>query len=1063
MRILCLSVVSYFFWVTNLYSAPTPFFGDATIRAVQFVDKQEGWAVGDEGVVWHTIDGGETWERQSTGVRASLRAIHFFNPYTGWIVGRSELPDGKSIGVVLSTTDGGLKWTQVAINTVPGLNYVKFFNERMGIAVGDGSDTFPTGLFTTVDGGRTWKATPGERCSSWLTADFTDLDTGVLAGTWGKLAILRKGLFGAAQVDSLGGRSVKGMKINGKKAIAVGQGGLVLVSNDSAGVRWGFGDLKVPEELLASVDLNAVSVVGNHAWAVGRPGTVIFHSSDSGATWEMQKTGQILSLHGVQFIDENQGWAVGEMGTILTTSDGGKTWKVQKQDGQRAATLFIHSSGKKLPLDVVALLGHEEGYRTVGVRVISADPNSASHKEATETDRLIASMRDSGGTSGESLWQFPIARYQDSLAKEDLLGSWDKLHGENKSSQQLLRQLVLTLRLWRPEVIVTDGWPTNDASEMLLMEALKEAFKQAGDPKAFPEQLESLGLEVWGAKKLYLTWEKADPTIVHVEVSGLASRLEDTPRDFVFQTSRLLNSEAVRVNDRYFRLLATRLKDAVSHTDLMQGIDLVEEGTARRKLPLLTQKDEETQKRLEKAFQARKNLEMLAKPDANAFANPEAALAMIDQTLKGMPIHMGAMSTYTIATNYAQGGHWHLAREAYLRMIDRYPGHPLTLEACRWVMRHQSSSEAWRREELGHYLLAKMTSYHGLEGQEESGNIRRQGNTGVEEIQIRHDINKTRELKKWTESVLVMEKQLSAYGPLVSKDPAMQLCVQSARRQLGMLEDVHKWCSNYLAETAIPNGSPNSLPGTNPWRDCILAEAWMINRTLMTTSPKPLAFCRQTSQRPKLDGKLDDPCWLSAKPMVLQKVTGDIEGSYQASLEPSDAFCKIKSRTEGDTPKTEMKAYTQAMFAFDSHYLYIAVQCVHPEGKQAPKLEKRSRDMNMDGSDRVSIMLDLDRDYQTYFHFQVDQRGALAEDCWGDKTWNPKWLVATHSEATGWTTEIAIPLHELSGIPLTVGRVWACNVTRTIPGKGIQAWSIPADAIPRPEGMGLLQFAGEPR
>ncbi|MCX7700097.1 MAG: YCF48-related protein, partial [Gemmataceae bacterium] len=87
---------------------------DACLRSVYFVDAQEGWAVGDEGVVWHSIDGGVTWERQPTGTRASLRAVHFVSPFVGWAVGREELPNGSSLGVVLATTNGGLKWTRLA-------------------------------------------------------------------------------------------------------------------------------------------------------------------------------------------------------------------------------------------------------------------------------------------------------------------------------------------------------------------------------------------------------------------------------------------------------------------------------------------------------------------------------------------------------------------------------------------------------------------------------------------------------------------------------------------------------------------------------------------------------------------------------------------------------------------------------------------------------------------------------------------------------------------------------------------------------------------------------------
>ena len=40
-------------------AAPRP--DDAPLHAVQFVDRVEGWAVGDEGAILHTIDAGKIW------------------------------------------------------------------------------------------------------------------------------------------------------------------------------------------------------------------------------------------------------------------------------------------------------------------------------------------------------------------------------------------------------------------------------------------------------------------------------------------------------------------------------------------------------------------------------------------------------------------------------------------------------------------------------------------------------------------------------------------------------------------------------------------------------------------------------------------------------------------------------------------------------------------------------------------------------------------------------------------------------------------------------------------
>ena len=78
---------------------------------------------------------------------------------------------------------------------------------------------------------------------------------------------------------------------------------------------------------------------------------------------------------------------------------------------------------------------------------------------------------------------------------------------------------------------------------------------------------------------------------------------------------------------------------------------------------------------------------------------------------------------------------------------------------------------------------------------------------------------------------------------------------------------------------------------------------------------------------------------------------------------------------------------------------------------------------------------------------------TLAEDCWGDRTWNPKWYVAHASTPDGWTAEFAIPLNELTGDPLSLGKAWACNVVRVLPGRGVQAWSLPAEVQRAAQGV----------
>ena len=62
-------------------------------------------------------------------------------------------------------------------------------------------------------------------------------------------------------------------------------------------------------------------------WAVGNAG-VILHTSDGGQTWAAQTSGTTLNLFTVYFIDNQTGWAAGhdQSSVLLKTTNGGTTW-----------------------------------------------------------------------------------------------------------------------------------------------------------------------------------------------------------------------------------------------------------------------------------------------------------------------------------------------------------------------------------------------------------------------------------------------------------------------------------------------------------------------------------------------------------------------------------------------------------------------------------------------------------------------------------------------------------------------------------------------------------------
>jgi len=76
--------------------------------------------------------------------------------------------------------------------------------------------------------------------------------------------------------------------------------------------------LPTPNDL-ASVDM----ISACEGWAVGQVGTIL-HTADGGATWIHQASGTSEPLNAVRFLDPSHGWAVGNV--MLWTDDGGDSW-----------------------------------------------------------------------------------------------------------------------------------------------------------------------------------------------------------------------------------------------------------------------------------------------------------------------------------------------------------------------------------------------------------------------------------------------------------------------------------------------------------------------------------------------------------------------------------------------------------------------------------------------------------------------------------------------------------------------------------------------------------------
>ncbi|MFX1764182.1 YCF48-related protein [Paraburkholderia sp. A1RI-2L] len=108
----------------------------------------------------------------------------------------------------------------------------------------------------------------------------------------------------------------------GKRIVAVGEHGVIILS-DAEGKTW-----RQAREVPVSATLSAVTFAdAQHGWAVGQWG-VILATTDGGETWQKQRMDISVDqpLFSVLFTSEKDGIAVGLWSLMLATHNGGKTW-----------------------------------------------------------------------------------------------------------------------------------------------------------------------------------------------------------------------------------------------------------------------------------------------------------------------------------------------------------------------------------------------------------------------------------------------------------------------------------------------------------------------------------------------------------------------------------------------------------------------------------------------------------------------------------------------------------------------------------------------------------------
>jgi photosystem II stability/assembly factor-like uncharacterized protein len=197
-------------------------------------------------------------------------------------------------------------------------------------------------ILRTVDGGASWEKQESGTDKHLFSIDFVDSKRGIVAGDWGAIVATNDGgqtwvqrnlpedviLNDIAMVDESYG-------------FIVGELGKVFATEDG-GVNWTERSNDIQKSLFGVTFLDRT-----HGFAVGIDALVI-ETTDAGATWQvrngsteigaLEQVGFAMayespSLYGIA-VDGQLGFAVGEVGAVFLSTDGGQTWKRRTSQGE---------------------------------------------------------------------------------------------------------------------------------------------------------------------------------------------------------------------------------------------------------------------------------------------------------------------------------------------------------------------------------------------------------------------------------------------------------------------------------------------------------------------------------------------------------------------------------------------------------------------------------------------------------------------------------------------------------------------------------------------------------
>ena len=247
-----------------------------------------------------TKDGGKSWNVLLVDSSAEFSAIKLKNNNEIWTV---------SGGNITYSLDDGKSWSEIKLDTY--LDDIFFLNSSTGYAVG--GNLTAGRIFETTDGGNTWSSLDslnGHSSTNYINnIVFANDSIGWMTTTGGIFKIEE------------GGNNWKNVKSGDYTALAAFNNSVwasydnQIVFSNNSGSTWN--DVVVYKFNNGYAPIMSIDFINENFGVISTADGRVFRTTDGGFNWDEGKRISGSSINRIKYINENEGWAVGDNGSIL--------------------------------------------------------------------------------------------------------------------------------------------------------------------------------------------------------------------------------------------------------------------------------------------------------------------------------------------------------------------------------------------------------------------------------------------------------------------------------------------------------------------------------------------------------------------------------------------------------------------------------------------------------------------------------------------------------------------------------------------------------------------------